>query len=224
MAKKKSTFGKLLAFTTTAAAIGGTCYIFRDKIKQSTIYKTACNKFSDVFGTVSDKFCSDDTEDFFFDDEDDDFKDVFSENAEHGREYTSITINAKEESKKDEDSVENEIPENNETPKDIKSSSGNETSKNPENSSDNETSKDIDNSSEHDEKAATFETLPDEELIEVFPKNSISSIPVSGTSDQSKSVSETNTASAKAAGYENDGLSDTSEDSDSLQDQDKLDF
>ena len=46
MAKKKNKLGKFLAFTTTAAAIGGTCYIFRDKIKQSSIYKAVSSKLS----------------------------------------------------------------------------------------------------------------------------------------------------------------------------------
>jgi len=221
MAKKKNKFGKLLAFTTTAAAIGGTCYIFRDKIKQSPIYKTACSKFSDIFGNVSDKFCSDDTEDFFFDDEDDDFKDVFSENTEHGREYTSITINAKEEAKKDgESGTENtanpsdsEASEDtadssdNETSKDTADSSDNENSKDTKDSSDNKTSKDNENSSEKKagtedssapgKKTAAAEAAPDEELIEIFPKNSISSIPVSGTADHTNSASGKNDSSDK---------------------------
>lgn len=98
MGKKNSTFGKLLAFTTTAAAIGGACYIFRDQIKESSIYKKASDKFSGLRNKMSDKF-SNNEDDFFFDDDfEDDFEDdVFSDDAKNNREYTSITINPKEE-------------------------------------------------------------------------------------------------------------------------------
>ena len=44
MAKKNGGFGKLIAFTTAVAAIGGVCYIFRDKIKDSSLFKSASGK------------------------------------------------------------------------------------------------------------------------------------------------------------------------------------
>lgn len=98
MGKKNSTFGKLLAFTTTVAAIGGACYIFRDQIKESSIYKKASNKFSGLKNKMNDRF-SNEEDDFFFDDDfEDDFEDdVFSDEAKKNREYTSITINPKDE-------------------------------------------------------------------------------------------------------------------------------
>lgn len=97
MAKKNSTFGKFLAFTTTVAAIGGVCYVFRDQIKDSSIYKKATDKLSDLRNKMSDKFASED-DDFFFDDEfEDEFvDDIFSNDEKKNREYTSITINSKE--------------------------------------------------------------------------------------------------------------------------------
>ena len=140
MGKKKNTFGKLLAFTTAAAAIGGTCYIFRDKIKSCPLYQKATDMLSGLCGGITDKFDEDD--DFSFDDEDD-FEDVFT-GAEHNREYTSITINAKDSS---------------------------------------DSSKII-------------------------------------TDEQSKE----NANAAKITEYEHEGLSDVSEDPDTLEDQDKLDF
>ncbi|MBR1865235.1 MAG: hypothetical protein IJ801_01870 [Lachnospiraceae bacterium] len=95
MAKKKNKLGKLLAFTTTVAAVGGTCYIFRDKIKQCSVYKTATDKLSDLFGLSG--TASNDEDDFFFDDEDEDFDAAFSEDQKQEREYTSLTMNSKEE-------------------------------------------------------------------------------------------------------------------------------
>lgn len=103
MAKKKNKLGKLLAFTTTVAAVGGTCYIFRDKIKQSSIYTTAADKLSDLLGlsgTGSDL----EDDDFFFDQEDDDFDSAFSDDQKQEREYTSITITSKDETDSDKQS------------------------------------------------------------------------------------------------------------------------
>ena len=89
MAKNNHTLGKLLAFTTAAAAIGGACYVFRDKIKQSPIYQKAMDKLSGLMDKDSEDFTDDD---FFFDEED-----TFSEDSAMDREYTSITMNAKQE-------------------------------------------------------------------------------------------------------------------------------
>ena len=96
MAKRKSTLGKFIAFTTTVAAIGGICYVYRDKIKESSIYKKSKDTLSNLRSKVSDKLADED--DFCFDDDfEDDFEDdVFSDDAKKSREYTSITINAKD--------------------------------------------------------------------------------------------------------------------------------
>ena len=48
MAKNKHFFGKFLAFTATAAAVGGACYVFRDKIKNSPLYKATLDKACDL--------------------------------------------------------------------------------------------------------------------------------------------------------------------------------
>ncbi|MCR5701632.1 MAG: hypothetical protein K6G76_05740 [Lachnospiraceae bacterium] len=89
MAKKKSFIGKLIAFTTTVAAIGGVCYVFRDKIKESQAFKTASDKAGDLYGTIKGKMNRDE-EDFFFDDDDDFFEDDMDINDNSSREYTSI--------------------------------------------------------------------------------------------------------------------------------------
>lgn len=193
MAKKKHTLGKFLALTTTAAAIGGACYVFRDQIKQSTIYKKSTECFSKLFGKVSDKFCQDE-DDFFFDDEEDDdtaFNDVFSEDAKKNREYTSITINQKEE----------------ENAEDASSDEEEETIA--------DTSAD-----EENEAAVDISAEAEEDIKEIFSDDSIPTITFGDNLKASGSSEE----SGKVTAYENEGLSDVSEDPDVLEEQDKLDY
>jgi len=158
MAKKKGALGKLIAFTTTVAAIGGVCYVFRDKIKESQAFKTASEKANDLYGTMKSKMGSDD-DDFFFDDDWDDESDGdrFDSSDSSNREYTTLT-SSKDQEKDDKD--------------------------------DNVNSDEKDN----DDSQAT------------------DSIPTINLNNETVS------------GYENEGLSDTSEDPDVLEDQDKLDF
>ena len=158
MGKNNSTFGKLLAFTTTVAAIGGACYIFRDQIKESSIYKKASDKFDELRNNI--KKNTNEEDDFFFDDEfEDDFEDdVFTDDAKVNREYTSITINSKED--------------NDETSSDAQSES----------------------------------------------------IPTISVSDNAADNKKQTTATEEVSGYENEGLSDVSEDPDTLADMDKLDM
>lgn len=179
MAKKKNTFGKFIAFTAAAATIGGTCYVFRDKIKQSSIYKAAIDKASNVFSNLSKKDSEQEDDDFFFDDDldDDNFDEVFSSDTQKGREYTSITINPKEEE-------------------------------------DNKRSEEAPLSANTDEtsKPTAEETIPTISF---------------GTTENDKSAdaaSDNITEEAEVDGYENENLSDVSEDPDVLEDQDKLDF
>lgn len=226
MAKKKKTFGKLLAFTTTAVAIGGTCYVFRDKIKQSSVYKAVSEKLSDLFGSISEKYSDDD--DFFFDEEDDDFEDAFSKDTEHGREYTSITINAKEDSSEEKDTV--DFSERNPSKQETANSSEETSSKqeaanfSEETSSKQEAANSLQaDSSTEDDTPKSDETAATEDLIEIFPKDSISNIKVGNTSAPANSISGDNTSSTEENHYENEGLSDVSEDSDALEEQDKLD-
>lgn len=161
MGKKKSTLGKLLAFTTTVAAIGGTCYIFRDKIKQSALYKAASDKCSDLFAKWNDTEYEDD-DDFFFEDEEETFNDVFSDEEKKNREYTSITITSNE-------PKEEAIP------------------------------------------TITFETDKEE---------SVSEEPKKEENVNTEPVNE----EPEVLGYENEGLSDVSEDPEVLEEQDQLDF
>ena len=157
MAKKKGVFGKLVAFTTAVAAIGGVCYIFRDKIKESSAFKAASDKAADLYDNVKDKMNSDD--DFLFDEDDDIFDDFdvpFDDSQSNNspdseREYTTISPKA----------------------------------------SDDTVSSD------------------DNDLSEAIP-----------TIDFGNKISSSESPSA----YENEGLSDTSEDPDVLEDTDKLDF
>jgi hypothetical protein len=215
MAKKNNSFGKFLAFTTAVAAIGGTCYIFRDKIKACPFYQKSADKLSELKDSLSDKFCNKEN-DFDFDDigyeDDPDFEDVFS-NAEQGREYTSITINSKEEdSSSHADAGKTEAPEDASTDSGEQATSQDE----PAVSSEQETSQDEPKAEEEPEKdkAATDDSIPTITFGSFAHSENLS------TEDTSKE----NAATAEVTGYENEGLSDVSEDPDVLEEQDKLDF
>jgi hypothetical protein len=153
MAKKHGALGKLIAFTTAVAAIGGVCYVFRDKIKESETFKKASDKSNDLYDSVKSKMNNDDftfDDDWDYDNLDDDFDDDGDSTSAGSREYTSLSPAAKEDNAfNDDDSVSDSIP-----------------------------------------------------IINIKKENDDNEV----------------------AGYENEGLSDTSEDPDVLEEQDKLDF
>ncbi len=154
MAKKKGALGKLLALTTTVAAIGGICYIFKDKIADSSLYKSASDKAGDIYGSVKNRFNSDD--DFLFDDWDDDFDDDLDDDFDNStREYTTLASS----------------------------------------------------------KDATDDTKEKEDGEDSIP-----------TIDLSKKASDNKSEDTAVEKDENEGLSDTYEDPDVLEEQDKLDF
>lgn len=204
MAKKNHTLGKLFAFTTTVAAIGGVCYVFRDQIKQSSIYKKSTECLSKLFEKVSDKFCQDE-DDFSFDDEKEDdaaFDDIFSEDAKKNREYTSITINQKEDENPEDSAAEEE-----EDSADISSD-------------EEETGTDALTDKEEAKTTAASETDPKEDIKEIFSDDSIPTITFGNNLNASTDSEESSMVNA----YENEGLSDVSEDPDVLEEQDKLDY
>lgn len=204
MAKKNHTLGKLFAFTTTVAAIGGVCYVFRDQIKQSSIYKKSTECLSKLFEKVSDKFCQDE-DDFSFDDEKEDdaaFDDIFSEDAKKNREYTSITINQKEDENPEDSAAEEE-----EDSADISSD-------------EEETGTDALTDKEEAKTTAASETEPKEDIKEIFSDDSIPTITFGNNLNASTDSEESSMFDA----YENEGLSDVSEDPDVLEEQDKLDY
>lgn len=219
MAKKKNTLGRLLAFTTAVAAIGGTCYIFRDKIKSSSLYQKTADKLSNLKNNISDKFCEDD--DFFFDDDDfeEDGEDIFAD-TEQGREYTSITINAKDQAENDtsaDDTEASDMPASGIFADTSESLSEHSTLEEMQEISEHE-----DNVEKADEDQAATESL-EPAFEETIPTISF------GTSFDSAKVmtekaSTEDAAAAEITGYENEGLSDVSEDPDALEEQDKLDF
>lgn len=207
MAKKNHTLGKLFAFTTTVAAIGGVCYVFRDQIKQSSIYKKSTECLSKLFEKVSDKFCQDE-DDFSFDDEKEDdaaFDDMFSEDAKKNREYTSITINQKED-----ENLEDSVADDEEEEETSADSSIVEE----------DTSTDTLADKMEKETTAASETDKKEDIKEIFSDDSIPTITFGNNFNASTDSEENSMVDA----YENEGLSDVSEDPDVLEEQDKLDY
>lgn len=198
MAKNKNCFNKLLTFTATVAAIGGACYVFRDKIKNSPLYKAAVDKAYDLYDKWKDRQDDDDAFDDFDFDEDDDFEDIFSEEDKSEREYTSITINAKEEKASEETADDSETPNTTEDT----ASEATEVSAEPNADS---ASEEITGTSQAEESDVTYTTDA------VIPTINF------GANKASNDEPE-------VLGYENEGLSDVSEDPDVLEEQDKLDF
>lgn len=188
----KNKFGKFIAFTTAVAAIGGTCYIFRDKIKNSEIYNKICDALTDRLG--------DDTDFDEFEDDDFDDTELFSEEAKHNREYTSINITGGSESKSDVPEKDSENKPEEETPA---------PEENTESKPEEETPV-LEDNSESEQREASAPT----ENAESDTKDT----PVSEKDDIVVNPSLTPSA------FEYEGLSDVSEDPDSLEEQDKLDF
>lgn len=181
----KNKLGKLLAFATTVTAIGGVCYIFRDKIKESEIFQTVVGKVSgwlDQDGQM---------DDFTFDDEND-FDDitVFSNDAKNNREYTSITITS---------TTENDITEDN--------------------SQEDKTQEDTPQEKESLENTNNDTASPNETTEE-----NTSALEDIVVNPSFSSVATETTAEETTEAYEYEGLSDVSEDPDTLEEQDKLDF
>lgn len=193
MAKNKNFLGKFIAFATATAAIGGTCYVFRDKIKAHPLYGKSKEKLVDLYCKVSDRFMSDIDDDDFFDDE---YEDVFP--TDKGREYTSITINAKSTSDDEDEAFEDE----------------------DDFEDDEDFDEDLDEDLDEDELTEDdVEESSDDEDVEDDEDNDADNIPIISF-DKARSDSKQSEATA----YENEGLSDVSEDPDTLAEQDQLDF
>ena len=207
MAKNKNCFNKLLALTATVAAVGGACYVFRDKIKNSPLYKTALDKAYDLYDKWKDRQSDDDSFDDFDFDEDDDFEDIFSEEDKSEREYTSITINAKEDTSSTDVADDSAVTDNTED------------DKAPDTSEDTVSAEvEVPASSDTEAPDAEVSSIPQVEESDVtYTTDAVIPTIDFGTSTTSDDEPE-------VLGYENEGLSDVSEDPDVLEEQDKLDF
>lgn len=209
---KKGTIGKALAVVGAVAVVGGACYIFRDKIKDSKVYKNldVDGKLNKVKSLINDnlpvgkKEAADDEEDFFFDeDEDISADDFFNEEDSTGRGYTSINPSSLDE-------VESE-----------------DTTKNDEDFNVDDTTEDEDFTEVDDDDVAADATSSDD---------TTNTSPVSNDSPVIPTIDFTNTSVAAdmteikadeddstVEGYEYEGLSDVSEDSDVLAEEDLID-
>ncbi len=189
---KKGFLGKTLAAVGTIAAIGGVCYVFRDKIKESKLYKDLDveDKVQKAKSFVSDKLpnscdCEEDDfeDDFFYDDDEDD-----STVPPTLREYTSITPQSADEN--------NEVAEDDNSDSNV----------------DDDDFTEVDTTDNGDFTEA--DTTDNDDI------DNTTSIPTISFDDLSDSDNDNDSP----IGYENDGLSDVSEDPDVLIDQDKLEF
>lgn len=228
---KKNTLGKVLAFAVAAAAVGGACYAYRDKIKESELYKKSINKLQSLRASLC-KSC--DTEDFDDEDEDTfsdgDFESIFSDEAKLSREYTSINITPSTAmddepvEEFEEDIVEEESNISEEVDETASSEEIDATSFTD--STDDVTEEEFSEETVMDSTEEVSEDIT-EDITEIFPEDSIPTISfaspepsISEATEEVPSIEET----PEVLGYENEGLSDVYEDPDSLEDQDRLDY
>lgn len=229
---KNNKFGKFLAFTTTIAAIGGTCYLFRDEIMQSSIYKKAVS----LLAKVKNKDQEDD--DFYFDDDfEDDFEDtIFSDKAKKDREYTSITINPHENDDTpatDDDDFEDDFEDDFDDDKDFFKAPETQEITEEANNSDEKGTETKSTEEKQDDTSVKESDIPDtkeKEDMHPIKSASIPSIPFGGVTEvptwtevPDVPVPPKKEESSPTA-YEYEGLSDVSEDPDVLEEQDRLDF
>lgn len=191
----KNKFGKFIAFTTAVTAIGGVCYIYRDKIKESQIFQTVTGKIADWMDKDSEP------DDFIFDDDFDDSS-LFDEDAKNNREYTSITITSTTTEDEASEPTEVSISDNEPVTKDITS----------EDITQNEDVKNIISDNDTTETTSSITSFDD---IVVNPSIS-SNVP--------EAPAQEPVAKESIDAFEYEGLSDVSEDPDVLEEQDKLDF
>lgn len=94
-------FKSLVKVGVAAAAVGGICYAFKDKIKESKIYQEydLDDKIQKVKSTIKDKMPKSDNEKDYVDDDEIFFDDLDAGSAE--RDYVSIDTDSKDEDAED---------------------------------------------------------------------------------------------------------------------------
>ena len=90
-------FKSLVKVGVAAAAVGGICYAFKDKIKESKVYQEydLDDKIQKVKSTIKDKMPKSDNEKDYVDDDEIFFDDLDAGSAE--RDYVSIDTDSKDE-------------------------------------------------------------------------------------------------------------------------------
>lgn len=111
-------FKSLVKVGVAAAAVGGICYAFKDKIKESKVYQEydLDDKIQKVKSTIKDKMPKSDNEKDYVDDDEIFFDDLDASSTE--RDYVSIDTDSKDEDAEDtnaETSDEATEPENDDT-------------------------------------------------------------------------------------------------------------
>ena len=94
-------FKSLVKVGVAAAAVGGICYAFKDKIKESKVYQEydLDDKINKVKTTIKDKMPKSDNEKDYVDDDEIFFDDLDAGSAE--RDYVSIDTDSKDEDAED---------------------------------------------------------------------------------------------------------------------------
>ncbi len=209
----KNKFGKFIAFTTAITAIGGACYVYRDKIKESELFQTVVGKLAGFMDKDNE------SEDFVFDD--DDFGDdtLFDDNAKNNREYTSITITSTH-TEDSEDTAEETT--------DIDTATDTDDTKETDTELKETVAEDVaaptENATTDSDTTDDTKEVPESENAEQPSDSSLDDIVVNPSISSANANTDAAEEKASVDGFEYEGLSDVSEDPDVLEDQDKLDF
>ena len=226
---KKGLFGKLLTATAAIAAVGGACYMFRDKIKESKLYEEL--GVEDKLHSLKNMRKNHEDEEDFIDEDEYIFEDLEPSDEDMNRTYVSLNTEpaSSKESEDDDDTgsstesedEDNEAAERDNSPADDNASAL-EATQADDNTSAFETAQADDNTSE-DESASvptiSYDTAEDMDSASEYiftdteTKDDVQEVP--DNSDKVKGETP--------SGYDMEGLSDVSEDPDVLIEQDLLD-
>ena len=117
-------FKSLVKVGVAAAAVGGICYAFKDKIKESKVYQEydLDDKIQKVKSTIKDKMPKSDNEKDYVDDDEIFFDDLDAGSAE--RDYVSIDTDSKDEDAEDSSAEESSAEDSNSEGEDTEDTDG----------------------------------------------------------------------------------------------------
>lgn len=117
-------FKSLVKVGVAAAAVGGICYAFKDKIKESKVYQEydLDDKIQKVKSTIKDKMPKSDNEKDYVDDDEIFFDDLDAGSAE--RDYVSIDTDSKDEDAEESSAEDSSAEDSNSEGEDTKDTDG----------------------------------------------------------------------------------------------------
>lgn len=219
---KKGLLGKLLTATAAVAAIGGVCYFFKDKIKESKLYDDL--DIDNRLKQLKSLFEKEDEDDFFDEDEE-----LFGEQTNTGSDRNYVSLNTDNNSDVSEDGNQSTASEDERQSIDSEDKAPDTAAQDTDFTAalEDETVPTISLDTFITDDAEAVEDATEDDLAEdnASESNTLST-PDDAGADADADVSEDTEASGKGEtpiAYDMEGLSDVSEDPDVLIEQDLLD-